>query len=97
MKSGDIRDFRGTIEREKADYGIFITLESPTQDMKREALSAGFMKTIWDESMPKIQIVTIEELLRGMRPEMPSRPDVFERAEKEFPRKGKGGRNTTLS
>lgn len=97
VKSGDIRDFRGTIEREKADYGIFITLESPTQDMKREALSAGFMKTIWDESMPKIQIVTIEELLRGMRPEMPSRPDVFERAEKEFPRKGKGGRNTTLS
>ena len=97
VKSGDVRDFRGTIEREKADYGIFITLESPTQDMKREALSAGFMKTIWDESMPKIQIVTIEELLRGMRPEMPSRPDVFERAEKEFPRKGKGGRNTTLS
>src|SRR5207244_1551227 len=30
VKSGDIRDFRGTLEREKAQMGVFITLEPPT-------------------------------------------------------------------
>lgn len=96
VKSGDIRDFRGTIEREKADYGIFITLVGPTEEMRREALSAGLLKTIWGENMQKIQILTIEQLMSGARAEMPSKPDVFNRAQKEKVTKDRSGRNTKL-
>ena len=35
-----IRDLIGTIENHKADIGIFITLKSPTQPMKIEAVNA---------------------------------------------------------
>jgi len=39
---GDIRDLKGTLEREKAALGVFITLEPPSQDMETEAVSAGY-------------------------------------------------------
>ncbi len=96
IKSGDVRDFRGTIEREKADYGIFITLEEPTDEMRREALTAGFLRTVWGENMQRIQILTIRELMDGKKAEMPSRPEVFEKAPKEGTSRGGKGRNTTL-
>jgi site-specific DNA-methyltransferase (adenine-specific) len=96
VKSGDIRDFRGTTEREKADYGIFISLENSTDEMRREAMSAGFLKTVWDENMQKIQILTIEELMNGRKPDLPSKPEVFEKARKEKTDKDRSGGNTTL-
>ena len=33
VKSGDIRDLRGTIDRQGAAMGVFITLENPSRDM----------------------------------------------------------------
>jgi site-specific DNA-methyltransferase (adenine-specific) len=47
VKSGkvgvsQIRDFRGTIERENAAAGIFITLQEPTKDMQKEARNLTF-------------------------------------------------------
>jgi site-specific DNA-methyltransferase (adenine-specific) len=42
VKSGDIRDLRGVIERECAAMGLFITLEVPSQDMQTEAVASGF-------------------------------------------------------
>ena len=40
-----IRDLRGTIEREDAAIGVFITLEPPTSPMIREAVEAGFYES----------------------------------------------------
>ena len=37
VKSGDIRDLRGTIDRQGAAMGVFITLENPSRDMLTEA------------------------------------------------------------
>jgi site-specific DNA-methyltransferase (adenine-specific) len=37
VKSGDIRDLIGTVQREQAAIGVFITLEEPSRDMKTEA------------------------------------------------------------
>jgi Restriction endonuclease len=34
VKRGDIGELRGTIEREDAAMGVFITLEEPTKPMK---------------------------------------------------------------
>jgi DNA modification methylase len=52
--------------------GIFITLEPPTQPMTTEAVSAGFYHSPgWNKDYPKIQILTIEELLQGKTVDMP--------------------------
>jgi site-specific DNA-methyltransferase (adenine-specific) len=61
-----IRDLKGTMEREKAELGVFITLEKPTQAMTIEATSAGFYHSeVMGRDYPKIQIATIEQLLKS--------------------------------
>jgi site-specific DNA-methyltransferase (adenine-specific) len=75
VKSGhvnvaQIRDLKGTVDREKAVIGAFITLQEPTGPMKTEAAAAGFYETTIAVSgrtmkYPKIQIMTIDELLNG--------------------------------
>lgn len=64
--SRDIRDLVGTMSREKADLGIFITLKPPTSEMIKEAKSAGlYHYQFFDRDIPKIQIVTIEDIVHG--------------------------------
>ncbi len=71
VKSGgvqvrDVRDLVGTIDREKAEIGVLITLEEPSKPMVKEAVEAGFYKSPnFDKPVPRIQIRTIEELLAG--------------------------------
>ncbi|MBE2192992.1 MAG: restriction endonuclease, partial [Anaerolinea sp.] len=61
VKSGDVRDLVGTLEREKAEIGVFITLEAPSKPMRQEAASAGFYHSPgWDKDYPRVQILTIE-------------------------------------
>jgi site-specific DNA-methyltransferase (adenine-specific) len=63
-KSGDIRDFVGTLSREQAEMGVFLTLEDPSQPMRTEAASAGTYAAPLDpHPYPKIQILTISELI----------------------------------
>ena len=88
-----IRDLVGTVEREKAAIGLFITLEEPTRDMRTEAVSAGFYHSdLWQTDYPKIQIRTVGELLEGRGFEVPRNPQTYQasqritRAEGEQPR-----------
>ena len=75
VKSGhvhvkDIRELKDVASKEA--MGIFITLEPPTKDMSVEAVSAGYYHSpIWNKDYPKIQILTIEELLHGKTVDMP--------------------------
>jgi site-specific DNA-methyltransferase (adenine-specific) len=74
VKSGDIRDLRGTITREEVAIGVFITLEKRTSQMIAEASEAGFYETFaGGVKYPKIQILTTEELLHGAEIKMPPR------------------------
>jgi len=75
VKSGKVssplvRDLRGVIEREKAAIGLFITLEQPSRDMRKEAADAGFYESPWGKH-PKLQILTIEDLLDGKGADLP--------------------------
>src|SRR5512140_2681473 len=59
INSGLIRDLVGTLKRENAALGVFVTLEEPSKDMLREAASADFyVSELWQKSYPKIQILT---------------------------------------
>ena len=83
VKSGDIRDLRGVLEREGAPMGVFITLEPPSPDMLAEAVSAGFYHSrLWQQDFPRIQILTIDDLLAGRAVKMPPANASFKQAEK---------------
>lgn len=84
VRSGDIRDLKGVVEREGAQLGAFLTLRPPTRDMEREALSAKFYESEFYGHFPKIQILTIEQLLSGRRLQYPRvSPATFKRAERQ--------------
>ena len=68
--SGHVRDLKGTVEREKAALGLFLTLHEPTREMEKEAISAGFYETEGFKA-PRIQILTAAQIIRGERPRVP--------------------------
>ncbi|TVQ53383.1 MAG: hypothetical protein EA355_13605 [Rhodobacteraceae bacterium] len=65
-----IRSLIGAMERMDAPMGIFVTLNEPTKPMLRTAAAAGF----WDpghetaQPIPRVQIVTVEQLLSSPVP-----------------------------
>lgn len=92
VKAGDnvgvsmIRDLRGTVERERADIGIFLTLTPPTKPMVAEAAGAGQFEMEGFTPVPRIQIVTIEDALalRDRAVRLPARrDDAFRKARRE--------------
>jgi site-specific DNA-methyltransferase (adenine-specific) len=83
VKSGDIRDLVGTVQRENAAIGVFITLEPPSRDMITEAVSAGYYDSPgWHQKYPRIQIRTIADLLKGAKIDMPAQYGTFKQAQK---------------
>ncbi len=83
VKSGDIRDLVGTVEREDAALGVFITLEDPSRDMTTEAVSAGFYESPgWGKKFQRIQILTVSDLLNGKGVDMPPMVGAFKQAER---------------
>jgi len=81
VKVGDVRDLSHVMDREKAEMGIFITLESPTQPMKKEALQKGFYHSDFiDKDYPRIQIVTVGDLLDGKALNMPTAASHIKKA-----------------
>ncbi len=94
-----VRDLKGVLEREKAAIGALITMREPTKHMQIEAASAGFYQTS-DPSekiiqmqrgtakrYPRLQILTIADLLEGKKIEYPSGPvgrdETFAKAERK--------------
>ncbi len=72
-KVADLRDLNGTVTREGAVMGAIITLNRPTRDMEEEAANAGFYASPWGggKSYPRLQLITVEDLLRGKRIDCP--------------------------
>ncbi len=65
-----VRDLRGVIEREQAQIGVLVTLNPPTPKMRAEAADAGFYKSHW-ASHPRLQILTVAEILQGVTVDSP--------------------------
>ena len=70
IKSGDVRDLKGTMEREKAALGLFLTLNEPTREMEREAAAAGMYET-GGMKFPRLQILTAAQVLDNRKPQVP--------------------------
>jgi site-specific DNA-methyltransferase (adenine-specific) len=78
-----VKDLITTVEHEGAGMGVFLTLAPPTKPMTARAAAAGLYKTEWRD-YPKIQILSIDDLLTGKRPNLPwLDQSVFRRAARE--------------
>jgi DNA modification methylase len=76
VKSGKIppahiRELRGVVDREGAEIGVLLTLKPPTKPMRSEAAKAGSYISPWGTKHPRLQILTVEELLEGKRIDYP--------------------------
>ena len=78
VKSGHVRrdmiaTLKGDMARENAEIGLFITLDPPTRPMTQEAAAAGIYtpEHYPDHRYPRVQILTIEDLLSGHQADYP--------------------------
>jgi site-specific DNA-methyltransferase (adenine-specific) len=73
VNSSQVRDLKGVLDREKAEIGLFVTLEEPSGPMHLEATTAGvYTSALSGRDYPRIQILTIRELLEEhVRPDLP--------------------------
>ena len=92
VKGGDsvgltmVKDLITTVSHNGAEIGLFITLTPPTKPMLAEAAKAGFYTSALGNKFPRLQILTIEDLLSGKaRAEHPDyEPDLnFKKAKRE--------------
>jgi DNA modification methylase len=80
-----MRDLAGTVEAQRAQMGVLVTLAEPTRGMLDAARHAGVYTWEWNgQAYPKVQIVTVEELLAGARLEMPPPLMPYVRAKRQL-------------
>ena len=79
-----VRDLGHVVEREKAAIGILIVMHEPTGPMRQEANGAGFYQSPWGTKHPKLQVITVAELLAGKGVDLPPSRDfrTFKKAPK---------------
>jgi len=78
VNSGTVRDLVGVLTNEKAEIGVLVTLEPPTREMINAAGSAGMYNSLfWNKTYPRLQILTIEQLLAGAAVQMPPETGTF--------------------
>jgi len=67
-----VRDLAGTVGQERAEMGLLITLDEPTRGMREVTGRSGtYLNEFNGNEYPKLQIVTVPQLLAGAKPKMP--------------------------
>lgn len=78
-----VRDLLGTVETQKAEMGVLITLGEPTKGMVDAANHAGnYVLAANGQTFPKIQMITVADLLMGKRPALPTTINPYVKATK---------------
>ncbi|MEO6811554.1 MAG: site-specific DNA-methyltransferase [Isosphaeraceae bacterium] len=84
LNPGMVRDLGHVVDREHAAIGVLLTVRAPTAGMSGEAAGAGVYQSPWGTQHPRLQILTVEDLLRGVKINMPQSQDhrTFKKAPK---------------
>ncbi len=73
VNPGMVRDLVGVLDQERADIGLFICQKEPTSGMLDVARRSGdYTWPVDGRRFPRVQILTVSQLLVGTRPEMPT-------------------------
>ena len=80
-----MREFVQVVEKQKAASGIFVCFaDTVTKEMLKEAKAAGHIKIgSMDTGLDKIQILTIDDLLKDKKPQLPNISSTFKKAQKK--------------
>ncbi len=69
---GHVQALLGTVLGNQAAMGVFATMKPPTKAMREVANTSGVYKHPGDgREYPRIQIITVAEMLEGRRPKLP--------------------------
>jgi site-specific DNA-methyltransferase (adenine-specific) len=71
LQASHVRDLVGVLAREQAEIGVLISFNEATQPMRQEAAAAGFYTSL-GHNYPRVQLLTVGELLDGKKIQMPS-------------------------
>ncbi len=72
VNPGMVRDLIGTVDSQKAEMGVLITMVPPTPGMVEAANHSGsYTWPVNGRAFPRVQIITVPELLNFKRPKMP--------------------------
>lgn len=97
VTAAHVRDLRGVIEREQAEIGALISMSEFTGPMRKEAATSGFYHSeTWNKDYPRLQLLTVAELLAGKRVDYPPSRQVDRTFKKAPVVKKKGGGTPTL-
>ncbi|MGH3257120.1 MAG: restriction endonuclease [Streptosporangiaceae bacterium] len=68
-----VRELVGTVETQRAQIGVLITMEDPTRGMI-DAVNHGGTYTwpVNGQTFPRVQVITVAEILAGKRPQTPT-------------------------
>jgi len=80
-----VRDLAHVVSREKAQVGALISMEEHTKAMRQEAASAGFYQSPGGTKHPRLQLLTVADLLGGKHLDLPPWREVrtFKRTERD--------------
>ncbi|MFA7331042.1 MAG: hypothetical protein WC326_08220 [Candidatus Delongbacteria bacterium] len=67
----NLRDLRGVLDRVGAEIGVLICVNEPTGPTHKEAATAGFYTSPCDGKHPRLQVLTVAELMDGRQIDMP--------------------------
>jgi len=73
LKADDIRSLMAVAKREETSslgFGVLVVLKPATAGMKADAASAGTVE-MHGHRYPRVQILTVEEILKGKKPHLP--------------------------
>jgi adenine specific DNA methylase Mod len=87
----EIRALAAVIAREEAPMGILLALEKPTRGMVTEAAAMGKWKMPGSRGeYPILQIITIEDIFDGKKPDIPDTSETLKKAKREKRTKQQG-------
>jgi DNA modification methylase len=72
ITSSHVRDLGHVVTRERAAMGVMLSMREPTGPMRAEAAGMGVYESPWGSQHPRMQLLTIKDLLEGKRVNMPA-------------------------
>lgn len=79
------RDLSGTITSQKAEMGVLILMHKATAGVLDAINHGNYTHVTHGKTFPKLQVITIEELLAGKRPQLPPTLAPYIQARKAAP------------
>ena len=80
LSTDKIRELFGTVEREDAAIGYFITLYPMENLVKESKLYGRYENKFNGQTYPKIEVININEILEGKRMNLPTSLEVLKKA-----------------